>query len=265
LRLLLPRAAGDAAWVVTSSFGGGLVDGDDVALEVEVHAGATAVVTTQASTKVYRVRDQPCTCACHVDVHVHDRADRDPAAAAASPRPAGARQRTRVRVAGDGAALVVPDPVVPYRGARFEQSTEIVLDASANLVLADVVTAGRLAYGERWNAACVDSTLAIEIGGVRILHDRIVLDEADGDVAARMRRFAAIATAIVVGPKLAAPVPALPPLRRRAELIVAASPLGDGFIARVAGEDIEAVVKATRDLLKDACSRLGEDPWARKW
>src|SRR5262245_15567397 len=72
LRLLFPRAAGDAAWIVTSSLGGGLVDGDAVALDVRVEAGATAVVTTQASTKVYKGSSQ---------------------------------QRTRVAVAGDGAVL----------------------------------------------------------------------------------------------------------------------------------------------------------------
>jgi len=45
LRLLCPRAAGNAAWVVTSSLGGGLVDGDHVALDVTVDAGATCVIT----------------------------------------------------------------------------------------------------------------------------------------------------------------------------------------------------------------------------
>ncbi|MDB4932747.1 MAG: urease accessory protein UreD, partial [Myxococcaceae bacterium] len=53
LRLLFPRAAGRAAWIVTSSLGGGLVHGDDVSLAVTVDPGATALLTTQSSTKVY--------------------------------------------------------------------------------------------------------------------------------------------------------------------------------------------------------------------
>jgi urease accessory protein len=233
LRLLCPRGAGDAGWIVTSSLGGGLVDGDDVALEVDVDAGATAVITTQASTKVYRGRS---------------------------------RQRLAVRVAHGAAALVVPDPIVPYRDARFAQVTDIALARGATLVLCDVVTAGRLAYGERWSAAQVDTTLTIGLGGERVLHDRIVLA---GDVAARLGRFAALATALLVGPRVAdlaaAQLDALGTIERGAPVIVSGSPLCDGAMFRIAGDDVERVVKQTRDLLRDACSRLGEDPWTRKW
>ncbi len=236
LRLLCPRAAGDAGWVVTSSLGGGLVDGDEVALEVTVDAGATCVVTTQASTKVYKGRSS---------------------------------QRTHVRVHGDGAALVVPDPVVPFRDARFAQVTRIELDAAGSLVLCDVLTAGRVAHGERWSAASIDTTLDLAIDSTVRLHDRVVLD---GDVASRMRRFEALATAVIVGPRVAevaaaelAKLAESGPVARASSLIVAGSPLADGALFRIAGERIEDVVATTRRLLASACTRLGEDPWSRKW
>jgi len=55
MRLLLPKAAGaTAAWVCVTSLGGGLVRGDDLALDVEVKSGATLLLTTQASTKAFR-------------------------------------------------------------------------------------------------------------------------------------------------------------------------------------------------------------------
>ena len=233
LRLLLPRAAGKAAWIVTSSLGGGLVDGDDVALDVSVDAGATAVVTTQASTKVYK---------------------------------GSSRQRTEVRVAGDGAALVVPDPVVPYRDASFTQVTSIELTSASTLVLCDVLTAGRIAYGEQWSAARLDTTLRIAIDGACVLHDRVVLA---GDVAAQLRRFSALATAVLLGPRVGelatAQLAALGAVERGAKVIVAGSPLAGGAMFRIAGEDVETVVHATRGLLRDACALLGEDPWSRKW
>ncbi|HEY5927965.1 MAG TPA: urease accessory protein UreD [Kofleriaceae bacterium] len=233
LRLLCPRAAGDAAWIVTSSLGGGLVDGDAVALEVSVDAGATAVVTTQASTKVYKGSSQ---------------------------------QRTRVTVAGDGAVLVVPDPVVPYRDAAFVQVTDVELARDSTLVLCDVLTAGRVAYGERWSATRLDTTLRISIDGSLALHDRIVLA---GDVAAHMQRFTALATALLVGPRVtelaAGQLAALGVVERGAPVIVAGSPLVGGALFRICGEDVEAVVVATRALLRDACAQLGEDPWSRKW
>src|SRR5262245_60409912 len=42
LRLLTPANHGHAAWVYTSSYGGGLVDGDRLAVDVEVKPGAAA-------------------------------------------------------------------------------------------------------------------------------------------------------------------------------------------------------------------------------
>ena len=54
LRLLTPSNHGHAAWIYGSSYGGGLVDGDAVTLDVDLAPGAAAFVSTQASTKVYR-------------------------------------------------------------------------------------------------------------------------------------------------------------------------------------------------------------------
>jgi urease accessory protein len=235
LRILCPRAAGNAAWLVTSSLGGGLVDGDHVAFDVDIDAGATCVVTTQASTKIYK---------------------------------GSSSQRTRVRVHGDGVAIVVPDPVVPFRDATFAQMTDVVLDADASLILCDVLTAGRVAFGERWNATKLDTTLSIERGGTKLLHDRVVLE---GDVAQRMRRFEALATVVLVGPRVAdlahQELAKLADQRveRGSAVISAGSPLADGAIVRVAGDRVESVTAAVRRMLAGAMDRVGEDPWSRKW
>jgi urease accessory protein len=256
LRLLCPRAAGGAAWIVTSSLGGGLVDGDAVALEVTVGPGATCIVTSQASTKIYR---------------------------------GASSLRTEVQVRGDGVALVVPDPVVPFEGARFEQATAIALDAGASLALADVVTAGRVAYGERWSAARVATSLELTIAGERVLLDRLLLE--GGRARARsLRRFEALGTAVLAGPRFAdlaaAELARLAeaPIVRGAPIVVAGSPIGaagsaagsaaggaaggaaaSGALFRVAGERVEAVAGAVRDLLRAACARARQDPWARRW
>jgi urease accessory protein len=231
LRLLHPRAAGNAAWIVTSSFGGGLVDGDEVALDVVIESG-TALITTQASSKIYKGTSRQ-----QLDLRVHD----------------------------DGCALVVPDPIVPYRDASFTQVSRIALAAESSLVLSDVVTAGRIAHGERWACTRFDATLAISVAGRALLRDRVILD---GDVAARMTRFTAIATAVILGPRVGALGRAaleLGPVGKRSPIVVAGSPLGDGAILRVVGEDIEQVVATVREILRPACAELGEDPWSRKW
>ena len=229
LRVMSPRHAGRAAWIVTSSLGGGLVDGDDVALEIDIEAGATCVVTTQASTKVYRGRT---------------------------------RQALTVRVHGDATALVVPDPVTPYRDAHFTQRTAIDLAPAASLVLVDMLTAGRVAHGERWDAAAIDTTLLVTRAGVPLLRDRVRLDPAGGRVAVRMRGCDALATVILLGPRFAA-LPATHAASHPA-VLAAQSPLGDGVLHRLAGS-VADVTAATRALARDACALVGEDPWARKW
>src|SRR5438046_2465731 len=54
LRLLTPRNHGEAAWVYTSTLGGGFVDGDRVRLRISVGGGARAFVSTQGATRIYR-------------------------------------------------------------------------------------------------------------------------------------------------------------------------------------------------------------------
>ena len=155
---------------------------------------------------------------------------------------------------------------MPFRGAWFAQATSIELAAGASLVLVDALTAGRVAHGERWSAARIDSALDVAVAGEPRLADRVVLD---GDVAARMQRFAALATCVVLGPRvaghaarqlarLARPAP-------RAPLVVAGSPLGDGAVFRIAGERADLVTGAVRALLGDACGELGALPWHRRW
>jgi hypothetical protein len=98
-----------------------------------------------------------------------------------------------------------------------------------------------------------------------------VLDRAHGDIAARMQRFTALATCIVVGPRIAAParallaaISALPVADP--DLVVAASRLGDdGVVIRIASTSIERIIASTRVHLQPACTALGEDPWTRKW
>src|ERR1700756_5550065 len=62
MKLLMPRARGESAWVATSSFGGGFVAGDQTRLDLRLGQGARCFLSTQASTKIYRNPGQsPCS------------------------------------------------------------------------------------------------------------------------------------------------------------------------------------------------------------
>jgi urease accessory protein len=241
LRLLTPRNHGHAAWIYAASFGGGLVGGDALRLDVRVDEGASAFLSTQASTKIYR-------------------------------SDATTRVDTRAQV-GAGASLVIwPDPVVCFADSTYHQQQDVDVAVDGALVLVDWMTSGRRASGERWRFRRYANRLTVRYGGRLALLDSIVLDGAEGDLAVRMGRFDVLCSATIVGPHLRAAsdgilagIAALP-MRRRAPVLVAAAPVADaGCILRVAGGSVEQVSAVVREHLSFVPGLLGEDPWARKW
>src|ERR1044071_5749315 len=54
LKLLTPRSRGRCAWVVISSFGGGLVAGDQLTINLAADPSTRTYVTTQSATKIFR-------------------------------------------------------------------------------------------------------------------------------------------------------------------------------------------------------------------
>lgn len=240
LRLLMPRNHGDAAWIYTSSYGGGLVDGDDIRLDVHVSAGASAFLTTQASTKVYR-----------------------------SPR--GTSTQVRGCVEAGALLVVAPDPVVPFAEAEYRQVQRFDVAREGGLVLVDVLSSGRQAAGERWAFSAYHALVEIAIDGRRLVHDPLALRASDGDLARRMGRFDALATVIVVGRALAAEVSALlssaagGPVARHGSQILRVSSLRDGCLIRAADTSIETIGRTLRQMLMFVPARLGDNPWSRKW
>ena len=245
LKLLTPNNHGTYAWVYSATFGGGLVDGDTVALDVEVHPGAGGLLATQASTKVYRAESSLRGC----------------------------RQTLAANVAEGGSLVVLPDPVSPFAGSRFTQRSEVHLAADASLLLVDAFSCGRAAHGERWDFARYASTTRVHREGRLVFHDPVLLDPAHGALGERLGRFEALATVIVVGERFAPLTASLlasaqgTPLTRRADVLVSASPLSasGGAVARIAATSVERLTTALRALLRNLPEILGDDPFARKW
>ena len=241
LKLLNPRNAGTSAWAYLVTFGGGLVGGDALRIDVDVLDGSTALLATQASTKVYR-----------------------------SER--GASQELCAHIAGDGVLVMLPDPVTCFAGARYFQEQRIHMDRRASLVLVDRLTAGRVAFGERWAFHRYVSRTHVWRGGRRLLHDALALTPEDGDIARRMGRFNCLALVVAIGPAIGATATRLldalgsAPISRGAEILCSAAPLeGDGVLVRIAAQSVEQVAVMLRDRLSIVTSLLGDDPWAAKW
>ncbi len=60
----------------------------------------------------------------------------------------GATQRIGLLVEGGAALERLPDPVIPFRGARFTNSTQLVVAPGGTLIYGDILTPGRVASGE---------------------------------------------------------------------------------------------------------------------
>ncbi|HET9599321.1 MAG TPA: urease accessory protein UreD [Anaeromyxobacteraceae bacterium] len=243
LQILSPRARGPSAWAVLASHGGGLVSGDDVAIDVAVGAGAVALVATQAETKVYRAGEA-----------------------------GGATSRLAARVAPGGVLAVLPEPVSPFAGARHEARARFDLDPGASAAAVDAVVAGRAARGERWAFLRHASRTEVRVGGRLVLSDALVLDPAHGEpLAARLGRFEALALAFAIGPAFEEGARALlahvaaEPVDRGAAALVAASPLPGGALVRCAAASAEALARALRAALAFVGAALGDDPFARRF
>jgi urease accessory protein len=241
LRFLTPRNHGRAAWIYTSSHGGGFVDGDHVRMRLTVGPGAVAFVSTQAATKVYR-----------------------------SPR--GTSAETEAHVAERGVLVVAPDPIVCFARSRYRQVQQFDLAEDSALVLVDWITSGRRAHGERWLFEEYLSRIVVRVEDRLLLHDVLSLRAADGDIAARMGRFNVLAAIAIVGPTLGLEASALvarigaTPVNRRADCLLAAASIGDtGCFVRIAGTSVESVGRSIRDYLAFLPVVLGDDPWKRKW
>jgi urease accessory protein len=241
LHLFTPRARGRAPWIVAATLGGGLVAGDAVALELEVGPGATALLGTQAHTKVFRSDG------------------------------AWASQDLVAHVAAGATLAVLPEPASLFAGARYRQAQRFVLAPDASLLVLDAVTHGRAARGEAWAMEAYLSRTTVESGGRVALADAVRLVRGEGPpVARRMAGVALHASAVLVGPAFADGAAAIgaelarAPAGEVAGVLAAASPIAGGVLLRLASATVDAGLLFLRARLAFSASLLDGDPFARR-
>lgn len=240
-KVIATNGRGATCWVYSATLGGGLVGGDDIQLHADVTAGARALLTTQASTKVYR-----------------------------SPR--RSRQMLNATVHAQALLAVVPDPIVCFADADFVQTQRYDLHADASLVMVDWITSGRHAAGERWAFSRYESRFDIRRDSQRIFFDAVVLEPDIDSVVERMGRFDVLMTAVITGPLVAGAAIDIvnhlsqAPISRSADLVVSAATLRDGgALVRMAGTSVERLGQALRGCLAFLSPLVGDDLWSRKW
>jgi urease accessory protein len=240
LKLIIPRPRGGSVWACATSFGGGLVAGDRLSLDITVGEGATAVIGTQATTKVYR-----------------------------SEGTVPAQQQLQAKVGAGAVLALLPDAASCFAGARFRTESRIDLHPTGSLILLDWLTAGRAARGERWAFADYRSRIRVVVDG-RVRWRESLHLEGGQALPARMGGIHVLANLLLAGPRLRDAsiallehVAALPAEPRQA-MLMAASPLGDGVLLRMAGTTHEEIERTLRLLLAPAWPVIGGDPWSRR-
>ena len=235
LRFVRPTFPGTrSATVCLLTFGGGLVDGDAIEVDLRVEAGATLVVFTQATTKAFR---------------------------------GSSRQTIRAEVYGT--LVLLPDPVACFAGSRYRQRVDITLHGEGSAVTLDGFTSGRAAFGERWAFDGLDlatTVRAVRDGGAKVLvRDALRLDRDDGSIAARLDRFEAFATVLALGPRVAPVVTSILQRSIVSDAVVAApSPLPCGSIVRIAATSPSRALEEARARLRNLTDIDVVDPFASR-
>jgi urease accessory protein len=97
---------------------GGILQGDRNLIEIDMAANSQAHVTTQAATRVHEMDSNYAT------------------------------QTQNLTLGADSYLEYIPHPVIPHKGSRFVQRTQIVIDPTATLIYSEVLMPGRKYYGD---------------------------------------------------------------------------------------------------------------------
>lgn len=121
LRVVRAFPLADGATLVhLHNLSGGILGGDDLAVDLSVGPDARAQVTTTSATRLYQARNEA----------------------------APARQSTTITIAQGGLLEYLPDPLIPFAGSRYEQKTAISLAHDAGFMGWEVLAPGREARAE---------------------------------------------------------------------------------------------------------------------
>ena len=97
---------------------GGVVQGDNYQIDVDLSKDAYVLLTTQAATKIYGMPTS------------------------------GAKQQMHIHVGESAMFEYLPDSMILFRDANFNQKLSVFLEDGAKVVLQEIIMPGRLARGE---------------------------------------------------------------------------------------------------------------------
>jgi len=141
---------------------GGILDSDDLRIDIDLGSNAQAQVTSTGATRIYRSRS-----------------------------PQGfASQQTQVRLASGAFLEYLPDQLIPFAGSRFEQTSRVQLECGASLIWWDRIAPGREASGEVFQFQSLTSRFELIACGQPAATERWTLAPFGPSNAARLDSIA---------------------------------------------------------------------------
>jgi urease accessory protein UreH len=141
VQVMRPQAtpSGGGLSLVLLLMSGGLLDGDDVSIEVVVETGARLALRSQAATQVH----------------------------------AGRSSQTMHAVVGEGAWLsYLPRALVPHADADYHGRTRVEMQADSRVLLGEALAPGRVLFGEEFRYARVRLDLDVWLAGHLVARER---------------------------------------------------------------------------------------------
>src|SRR6202043_1598196 len=134
LQALTPLTLVDgASYLMLLNPTGGVLGGDHLTTEIAQEARTHVCLTTPSATRIYRTADKP------------------------------AILETVIRL-DEGATLeYFPDHVIPHAGSSLRQSLRIEMARGSRAIILDSMASGRVAHGERWSFAEMDSRTEVYV------------------------------------------------------------------------------------------------------
>jgi urease accessory protein len=128
---------------------GGLAAGDELELDVDVAAEASALLTTPAATKFYRSDGAPSV------------------------------QRQTLRVAAGAALEWLPQESILFGGSRAVIDTDVELAPGARFIGWEQLSLGRPLSGDRYTAGSLVQRTRLALGGEPLLHESLRFSAGD--------------------------------------------------------------------------------------
>ncbi|HSB50267.1 MAG TPA: urease accessory protein UreD, partial [Nitrosopumilaceae archaeon] len=109
------------AHIYLMSSAGGMLQGDILKINIVARKNTETYITTQAATKIYKSENQ------------------------------SSNQHVKIVVEKDSFLEYLPKQIIPHKHAKFAQYVDIKIDTSSLLIFSEIIAAGRIAYGEKFD------------------------------------------------------------------------------------------------------------------